>query len=395
MKVLVVDDSAFMRKAISQMIASDPGFEVVDTARNGKEAVEKAKALAPDLITLDIEMPEMDGLTALRKIRIECPDPRPAVLMCSSLTVEGSHEALKALRLGAADVIAKSHSTFAVDIHDMRDELLGKLRAIGQTRQRRASRSAAPGAGMPARSSAAGAHLSGAEAALPRTIDVASRAIELVVIGSSTGGPPVLESLLTRLPADLRPTVVVAQHMPVLFTRSISERLAQQCKVQVIHGDKDMPVMPGCVYIIAGGKHGHLVKAPAGSPGAARFALSIRDEPASEPYKPSANVLFSTAAKLAGKHTLGVMLTGMGEDGKNGAVELRDAGGVTAVQDADTCVVYGMPRAVVEANAAHAMMTPDELGNLLATLGGRPRGIAPQSRGEHSPLPGIPAERRH
>jgi two-component system chemotaxis response regulator CheB len=390
-KVLVVDDSAFMRKAISQMIASDPAFEVVDTARNGKEAVEKAKALAPDLITLDIEMPEMDGLAALRKIRIECPDPRPAVLMCSSLTVEGSHEALKALRLGAADVIAKSHSTFAVDIHDMRGELLAKLHAIGQTRQRRTSRASTPAAGQ----ASVTRTLSGAESALPRTLDLASRTLDLIVIGSSTGGPPVLETLLTRLPADLRPAVVVAQHMPVLFTRSISERLAQQCKVQVIHGDKDMPVMPGCVYIIAGGKHGHLVKAPAGTAGGAKFALSVRDEPTSEPYKPSANVLFSTAAKLAGKHTLGVMLTGMGEDGKNGAVDLRDAGGVTAVQDADTCVVYGMPRAVVEAGAAHAMMTPDELGQMLSTLGGRARSaLPPPARAGGSPVPGISADRR-
>jgi two-component system chemotaxis response regulator CheB len=153
--------------------------------------------------------------------------------------------------------------------------------------------------------------------------------------------------------------------------------------------------MPGCVYIIAGGKHGHLVKAPAGAPGGAKFALSVRDEPTSEPYKPSANVLFSTAAKLAGKHTLGVMLTGMGEDGKNGAVDLRDAGGVTAVQDADTCVVYGMPRAVVEAGAAHAMMTPDELGQMLSTLGGRARSaLPPPARAGGSPVPGISADRR-
>lgn len=348
LRVLVADDSAFMRKVISQILASDPSIKVVDTARNGQEAVDKAKLLKPDLITLDIEMPVMDGLAALKKIRLECPEPRPAVLMCSTLTSAGSHEALRALRLGASDVIAKDANLLAGNASTMQAELLGKVRAILEHRVVRL-----PGA--PGTAAASAVKAGG-------VFKLGNRPVGLVLIGSSTGGPPVLEKILTRLPADFPVPVVVAQHMPAMFTKSVAERLDQTCAITVVHGDQEYELHPGTAYISQGGRHGRVVRR------GGKLYFNVSDEPAAALYRPSVNELFSSAAKCDVRGVLAMVLTGMGDDGSVGAKELRAAGGVIVAQDAASCVVYGMPRAVVENGAAEAALTPDELTAVLVGL---------------------------
>jgi len=342
MRVLVVDDSAFMRRAITRMIASDPDLEIVGTACNGREAIEQAVLLKPDVITLDIEMPEMDGLTALRLLRVKCPDPKPAVLVCSSLTTDGSHEALRAMRLGAADVIAKDASMFSATIEDMRDDLVRKVKAVGSGRgslaaaatTRVADRFAVPDPGS----------------------------LSLIAIGSSTGGPPVLETVLAKVTPDIPFPIVIAQHMPALFTRSLANRLDSACAVTITHATETMPLHPGTVYIIEGGKNG-LVRA--GISG--RMSLRITDEAMGKLYIPSVDLLLDSASSLASR-ALGIVLTGMGEDGLEGGRTFKQRGGAIIAQDAASCTVYGMPRAIVDAGIADAQITPDDIACLLGVL---------------------------
>lgn len=352
-RVLVVDDSAFMRKALVRMIESEPDLEVAGIARNGEEAVAKAKTLKPDVITLDIEMPKMNGLEALKHIRIECQDPRPAILMCSSLTKEGSHEALKALRMGAADVIGKSASTFSEDMHEMHDELVAKIRAIGK-----------PHTGSPAlRVSPRNTPKTPARHSSHAIQELSPKNVDIVLIGSSTGGPPILEQILTQLPGNMPVPIVIAQHMPPIFTKSLSERLDQVCPLKIIHGRSGLPLNRGEVCIAPGGMHARVVRSASG-----RFALEVSEEPKSALYRPSVNELFLSGAKHTGRRCVGVVLTGMGDDGLVGGQKIHSVGGKVFAQTASTCVVYGMPKAVTEAEVIEASMDPDQIAKTISTL---------------------------
>ncbi len=366
MRVLVVDDSAFMRKIISRMIDEAPGLTVVGTARNGREGVEMAQSLLPDLITLDIEMPELDGLGALRQIRLKCRAHAPGVLMCSSLTTEGSAEALRALRLGAADVIAKDPATVGGRNQSFRDELIGKLKAVGAERRRAQSRAGAPAATARQASPIRPASYE----------DLRLAQVDAVVIGSSTGGPPVLEDLLSALPKGLRVPVFVAQHMPALFTRSLATRLGQHCACPVRLVSEQTAITEPGVYIAEGGRHMHLAGSRQGE-----VVARIGDEPARAVFRPSVNVLFETASAVYADRVLAVQLTGMGDDGVRGAAVLKGRGGRVIAQHESTCVVYGMPRAVVEAGLADAVMTPQQIAGLFRRLGPA-RGNAPDAGAE-------------
>ncbi|MGP1309237.1 MAG: protein-glutamate methylesterase/protein-glutamine glutaminase [Phycisphaerales bacterium] len=347
MRVLVCDDSAVMRKAISQIVASDPSLEVIDTAKNGREAVEKAVALKPDLITLDIEMPEVDGLTALTRIMAQAPT---RVLMVSSLTTEGSRAALKALRLGALDVVAKDQSQITLHVETLREQILAKIRSLREARPVRPAPIA-----------------SSVSAEIPK---YRPGTFDAVLIGSSTGGPPALEQTLTALPADLSCPVVIAQHMPEMFTKSMAERLDQQCAITVVHGENRMPLHRGTAYIVPGGKHGRVHRA-----GPGRLELEISAEPREALYKPSVNELFASGARTLRNRGLAVIMTGMGDDGFIGGKELAAAGGTILAQSADTCVVYGMPKGLTAHGLAEASLSPRDIGRALAGLGlgaGRP-----------------------
>jgi len=377
LRVLVVDDSAFMRRAITNMLKEDPGIEVVGTARDGKDAVSKVAELRPHVITLDIEMPEMDGLEALRRIRELPLTPIPAVLMCSSLTTAGSREALKALNLGAADIIAKDASNYSANMDAMRDELVAKVKAIGKRVLRfggcRSAVQAKSGM-IPTVSSNTAKPSSASRIAGPgemQNFNTSSPALEpgrfdLIVIGSSTGGPPALEKILVTIAPQMQTPIVIAQHMPPVFTRSMASRLHDLCAIHVMHGEHGMPLYPGTATVIPGGQHGRVRMQRGG-----KLFLDIGPEPVSALYKPSVNELFASAATTTGARTLGVMLTGMGDDGKVGAAALKAAGGMIIAQDEATSVVWGMPRAVAVDGTAAAVLSLECIAALLAGLAGK------------------------
>ena len=352
MNILVVDDSVFMRRSLTKMIESDPDLRVVDTARDGEDAVEKARLLKPDLITMDVEMPKMDGIEALRKIMATCPT---TVLMVSSLTSKGSREALKAMRLGAADFIAKDASFVSLNVDSMRDGLIAKIKAIGPMKKAlRVGRSGATPSAPPAATS---------------TPAFGPDQFDLAVIGSSTGGPPVVEKIAGALPSDLAVPMVVAQHMPGVFTKSLAERLNIRCAVRVFEAENGMPLRPGTLYISPGGRQTR-VRSTATS----GWFLRVDDNPKDAMYKPSVNVLFASAVRAAGGRLLATVLTGMGDDGTEGAEEIARAGGVILTQSAATCIVYGMPKSVDDAGLSSASLSPEQVCEALATLGSSGKG---------------------
>lgn len=358
MRVLVIDDSAFMRKVIGEMINADPALEVVGIARDGAEGVTKAEQLKPDLITLDIEMPRLNGIDALKQIMMICKENQPAVLMCSSLTVDGSTEALKALKLGASDFIAKDPQVVGRHDQQFNTQLLEKLRAIGTHRKSlRTSnshgRSSAASTNQDTEHSISGVCTKFEDWVMPEGIKV-------IVIGSSTGGPPVLEDLFDQLPSTLPVPVIVAQHMPELFTRSLANRIDAQSGCGAVLAEHGTAMIKPQIYIAQGGKH----LKPTMVAGKKLIARTVDEYPNSI-YKPSVDLLFSSAAEFYGSGVLAIQLTGMGEDGAEGARKIRQAGGHVIAQDQSSCVVYGMPRAVVENGSANSILCPADIKSVL------------------------------
>jgi two-component system chemotaxis response regulator CheB len=349
-RVLVVDDSAVMRRGIATLLGGDASIQVVDSARNGEDALAKIAQHKPDVVTLDVEMPVMDGLTALAKIR-ELPEPRPAVIVCSTLTVAGSKTALQALRLGAADVLAKEPDAIGAGGDNIRRDLIARVKAVAPRVRAQAIRDAMvrPAGG----------------ATPPRELAWGSRSADLVVIGSSTGGPPILEQLLAGVRPNFPAPIVIAQHMPAMFTKSMSDRLREICAIRVEHAEEDALLQPGTAYVTVGGRHARVHKVSS----AGRYRLEVSPKPAEALYKPSVNELFQSAS-VARERVLGIMLTGMGDDGCAGARAMHAQGATLVAQAPETCAVYGMPRSLVEAGLAHAILTPPQLGALLSQLSG-------------------------
>ncbi len=357
-KVVVVDDSAFMRKAISTMLGKDPEIDVVATARDGEEGLEFIRKHDPDVVTLDIEMPRMDGLTALRHIMMEMPRP---VLMVSSLTTEGAEATLKAMELGAVDFIPKQLSKVSLDIVKIETNLIAKVKAVASrknllSRPRTALARQAVSIPAPAAPSA-----TPASAAAPRAAVAPSGAVkrDVVAIGVSTGGPPAVQKILSALPADFPASIVIAQHMPQAFTGPFAKRLDGLCKISVKEAENGDRLKPGCAYIAPGGQHLMLKQA------VSRVDLIVTPEPASALYKPSANVLITSAADAVGRRTLGVILTGMGSDGMEGIRALKQKGGRALAQSDATCVVYGMPKAVVDAGLSDEIVDIDDMAQAI------------------------------
>ncbi len=343
-KVVVVDDSAFMRKALSTMLEKDPEIKVVATARNGEEGLELIRTHQPDVVTLDIEMPRMDGLTALRHIMMEMPRP---VLMVSSLTVEGAEATLKAMELGAVDFIPKQLSKVSLDIVRIEDSLRAKVKEVARRKFR------APRAMRPAAKSAD-------TRAPAQAVRPSGRLVrDVVVVGVSTGGPPAVQKILSGLPADFPAGILIAQHMPAAFTGPFAKRLDTVSKVAVKEAEGVEPFKPGTVYIAPGGKH--LVLAVRGS----RMEVKVVEEPADALYKPSANVLIESAAVSSGRRALGVILTGMGNDGLEGVRALKSRGGRALAQSDSSCVVFGMPKAIVDANLADEIVDIDDMAQAI------------------------------
>jgi two-component system chemotaxis response regulator CheB len=315
--VLVVDDSAFVRQALARMLGSEPDIQVVGLAADGIEGVEKARALRPDVITLDLRMPRMGGLEALERIMAENPAP---VLLLSSVTRQGAEVTLRGLELGAMDFVDKSSVQGNMNLLGLAQELRGKVRALAGAQPRRLERR------TERRAAATGE----------------SRA-DAVVIATSTGGPAALQVIIPELPKDLRASVLIVQHMPLGFTRSLAERLDARSPLPVREAVDGQAVEPGQVIIAPAGRHlkvrrrGQSIKAV------------LDDEPGAALHRPSADVLMVSSAKAYGANVLGVVLTGMGSDGVEGLRAIRDAGGRTLAESEESCVIYGMPKAAVEA----------------------------------------------
>ncbi|MDY7560720.1 chemotaxis response regulator protein-glutamate methylesterase [Pseudomonas sp. 10B1] len=371
-KVLVVDDSGFFRRRVSEILSADPNIQVVGTATNGKEAIEQALVLKPDVITMDYEMPMMDGITAVRHIMQRIPTP---VLMFSSLTHEGARVTLDALDAGAVDFLPKNFEDISRNPEKVKQLLCEKIHTLSRSRFNGYSSPTPPTAGSAVSSSSGSTStasgFSNASAA-PRSVQARAvtphtpaahyspapkrKAYKLVAIGTSTGGPVALQRVLTQLPANFPAPIVLIQHMPAAFTKAFAERLDKLCQISVKEAEDGDILRPGLALLAPGGKQMMID---------GRGAVKILPGDERLNYKPCVDITFGSAAKSYGDKVLAVVLTGMGADGREGARLLKQGGSHIWAQDEASCVIYGMPMAIVKANLADAVYGLDEIGKHL------------------------------
>lgn len=342
-RILVVDDSPFMRKSLQKMLEEAPDLKVVATARDGVDALEKLEEHKPDIVTLDIEMPRMDGLTCLKKIMATHPLP---VLMVSSLTQEGAQATLDALALGALDFIPKESSFATMSIMQIQQDLQEKVRRLATSPRfhPRPHPDAAARPAQPTGSPLAPRPLPAKPAApLPAGKELPGTPLaELLVIGSSTGGPKALQDILPAIPAGLPVPCLIVQHMPSTFTKPFADRLDGLCQLHVKEAEQGEPLKAGTVYIAPGGIHLlYGTRTPKG-------CVELSPEPVSSLHRPSVDVMFQSVAEQFRGQVLAVILTGMGADGAKGMEQLKQKGAHTVAESEESCVVYGMPRAAVE-----------------------------------------------
>ncbi|MEA3639093.1 MAG: chemotaxis response regulator protein-glutamate methylesterase [Lamprobacter sp.] len=390
MKVLVADDSSLYRRLITEALKSLPGIGSIDQASNGRLALKKVQELQPDLLTLDMDMPEMDGLAVLDALK-QLPDP-PIVIVVSSLTQKGGHLAIKAMQRGAFDFITKPATTsLELSLAALREELAPRLKSLSvrfnvrsilhkqQHSSASVSRQAAAGSARPSDSAAAPSATAGAAggaAPSPATSDTKSpppsrphqlARPEMLLIGVSTGGPNALDCLIPALPATLGVPVFVVQHMPPLFTKSLAEHLADRSALKVCEAVHDTIAEAGTVYIAPGGHHMRLAHGAQG-----QTLIQITDEAPENHCRPSVDYLFRSAAKQFPGRAMAVILTGMGSDGTQGLRELKRDGCFVIAQDEATCVVYGMPKIAVEAGVVDRVLPLDAIAErVVATIKGR------------------------
>ncbi|MCK9801755.1 chemotaxis response regulator protein-glutamate methylesterase [Pseudomonas chlororaphis] len=370
-KVLVVDDSGFFRRRVSEILSADSNIQVVGTATNGKEAIDQALALKPDVITMDYEMPMMDGITAVRHIMQRCPTP---VLMFSSLTHEGARVTLDALDAGAVDFLPKNFEDISRNPEKVKQLLCEKVHSISRSNRRFSSYSAPAPVAAPAPAptpaasstssfgSSAPVRPAPAPAPAPARAAVGSssvpkrKAYKLVAIGTSTGGPVALQRVLTQLPANFPAPIVLIQHMPAAFTKAFAERLDKLCRISVKEAEDGDILRPGLALLAPGGKQMMID---------GRGAVKILPGDERLNYKPCVDITFGSAAKSYGDKVLAVVLTGMGADGREGARLLKQGGSAVWAQDEASCVIYGMPMAIVKADLADAVYGLDDIGKHL------------------------------
>lgn len=339
--MLVVDDSALMRQFISNILEG-AGISVVGTARDGKEAVTQTLKLKPDVVTMDVEMPVMGGLEALAEIMKICPVP---VVMLSAMTQEGAEVTLKALSAGAVDFIAKPSGSISLNIKDIGREIVDKVRAAAsaKVRAKRSSLVVPPAAPV-------------------RALSNKPLRVDIVAIASSTGGPVALSELLPALPKNFPVPIVITQHMPKEFTSSFSKRLNDSCKIEVVEGFEGLSLKPGRAVIAPGGSHLVLKRRAGGA------VCSLSDAPPVLSVKPAANIMFLSVADEFGGNVLCVILTGMGRDGADGGKALKQRGAYVIAESQKTCVVYGMPKAAVEAGIVDEVLPLDEIPDAMVRI---------------------------
>ena len=351
-RVVVVDDSALVRALLTQLLSAARDIEVVGVAADPIAARELIRATNPDVITLDVEMPRMDGLEFLSRLMRLKPTP---VVMVSSLTQRGSEVALRALELGAVDFVAKPRLGIQEGLEGAADELIDKIRAAAVAKVRRSSVEVTPALG--------------ADAVLPVSgLSRIAATEKLIMVGASTGGTEAIKAFLIQLPPAC-PGVLITQHMPGAFTKSFAQRLDSLCRISVKEAEGGERVLPGHAYIAPGDFH--LLLARSG----ADYVTELSDAPPVNRHRPSVDVLFRSAANVAGRNALGVILTGMGKDGAAGMLEMKQAGAYTFAQDEASCVVFGMPREAIAAGGVDEVVTLKEMAARVMARAGSDRAV--------------------
>jgi two-component system chemotaxis response regulator CheB len=326
-RVLIVDDSASVRQILATILAEDPAIEVMGTASDPYAAARRLQNELPDVIILDIEMPRMDGITFLRKIMAQHPIP---VIICSSLTVEGSNLMFEAFEAGAVDIVPKPR----IDTRQALLECSGRLRDAVKSAEKKLT----------------------ADVIIPPPVQSRARPAteRIVCIGASTGGTEALADVLEALPANA-PGILIVQHMPAGFTAAFANRLDGICQIRVKEAEDGEPVLPGWAYIAPGARHMLLQRT------GLRYQIAIKDGPPVSRHRPSVDVLFRSAAQHAGANALGVIMTGMGDDGARGLLEMKKLGAVTRAQDEESCVVFGMPKEAIALGAAEKVVSLNQI----------------------------------
>lgn len=367
-KLLVVDDSAFMRKLISDFFADHLQVEVVGTARNGKDAIKKIQLLKPDVVTLDVEMPEMNGLDALKEIMQVCPVP---VVMLSSTTQSGTDNTLASMEFGAVDFVAKPSGTISLDLHKIQDELVHKV--IEATKipiaklKKPISRTATiTNEIKPIQTNVAKASF------MPKTkvpaierptkkVDWNKSSKKIILIGTSTGGPRALQEVITKIPATIDAPILIVQHMPAGFTKSLATRLDQLSQIHVKEAEQGDILQKGTAYIAPGGYHLKIRKI------GSTFAVVLdQTEPPRSGHRPAVDVMFEDISQYSDFDKIAVIMTGMGYDGSKGLVALKKTGNVIAIaESAETCIVYGMPKAAVETQLVDEVADVDDIAQTI------------------------------
>ncbi len=354
-KVLIVDDSALVRNLLTSLISAQPDMTVVGTAADPFVARERIKALNPDVLTLDVEMPRMDGLAFLEKLMRLRPMP---VVMVSSLTERSSEITLRALELGAVDFVTKPKIDISNGINESGQEIIDKIRMASGARVKSLTRKS---------SMLQVEKKHTADAVLPAMHNRLTTTEKVVILGASTGGTEAIREVLTAMPADA-PGILITQHMPAAFTSAFARRLDSLCRIAVKEAQDGERVLPGHAYIAPGDRHLLLDRS------GANYITRLADGPPVCRHRPSVDVLFRSAANCAGKNAIGVILTGMGDDGANGMLEMKQAGAHTLAQDEDSCVVFGMPKEAIARGGVDEIVPLSEVTNrILAvyTQGGR------------------------
>lgn len=367
-KLLVVDDSAFMRKLISDFFSDHLHIEVIGAARNGKDAIKKIEQLKPDVVTMDVEMPEMNGMEALKEIMQKYPLP---VIMLSSTTKRGAENTLMAMEYGAVDFVAKPSGSISLDLHKIKDELVRKVEEASKVT---VSKLRKPYEKSTVASRAIRQPLHNEESKLKSMtkptikIDVPTQKTEwsktskkIILIGTSTGGPRALQEVITKIPANVDAPILIVQHMPAGFTKSLAARLDQLSEIHVKEAEQGDLLQKGTAYIAPGGYHLKLRKV-----GSAFAVVLDNQEPPRAGHRPSVDVLFEDVSQYSEFDKIAVIMTGMGYDGSKGLVSLKKTGNVTAIaESAETCIVYGMPKAAVETQLVDEVADVDDIARTI------------------------------
>lgn len=347
-RVLTIDDSALMRQVLATLLAKDPEIEVVGSAPDPYIARDKIKALNPDVLTLDVEMPKMDGLTFLEKLMRGHPMP---VVMVSSLTEAGCETTLRALELGAVDFITKPKIDLREGMEEVAQDLIGKIKAAAVANVKR-SELRVSGSGFNSKLETRNLKPSPTSSAMLKTTDT------IIAIGASTGGTEAVKEILVQLPPNI-PPILITQHMPERFTRTWANRMNSLCRIVVKEAQDGDSVLPGHALVAPGGYHMELVRS------GARYSVHINQNPPVNRHRPSVDVLFSSVAKYAGANAVGVILTGMGNDGAKELLTMKQAGALTIAQDETSCVVFGMPKEAIKLGGADRILPLTDIASAI------------------------------